>query len=159
MSIRSTPMRRRRMIAAIATIVVVPAIGFGAAAASGYFATPDTVKAALEDSNANPGQPGAHSALFLQGRTVNCTSSDNIVFDCTVASTAAVPAAGSVPYLQDYLGTTFPYSDDNGIVVGGCKGANSEGTRYTCFSGQRAVEEGTIGQGLLGAHLDGPTAG
>ena len=128
-----TPIRRKRsrrvvVIAGLATL----AIG-GAAAATAY---------RLSDDEVSRGLPGG-SAIF-EGTSPSCSSSDGVVFDCTLAS------APTEEVLADYTGTLEPFIDDTSHIAGGCRGITADGLQWTCYVGDRAVEEGIIGADFLG---------
>ena len=137
-----TPIRRRRsrrvvIIAGLATL----AIG-GAAAATAY---------RLSDDEVSKGLPGG-SAIF-EGTNPSCSSSDGVVFDCTLAS------APTVEVLDDYTGTLETFVDSTSHIAGGCRGITADGLQWTCYAGERAVEEGIIGPDFLGEFSPGPSRG
>ena len=138
-----TPIRRRRsrrvvVIAGLATL----AIG-GAAAATAY---------RLSDDEVSKGLPGG-SAIF-EGTNPSCTSHDDgIVFDCTLAS------APTEEVLDDYTGAAELFVDANKNIAGGCRGITADGLQWTCYAGERAVEEGIIGPDFLGEFSPGPSRG
>ena len=137
-----TPIRRRRsrrvvVIAGLATL----AIG-GAAAATAY---------RLSDDEVSNGLPGG-SAIF-EGTNPSCSSSDGVVFDCTLAS------APTVEVLDDYTGTLETFVDSTSHIAGGCRGITADGLQWTCYAGERAVEEGIIGPDFLGEFSPGPSRG
>ena len=137
-----TPIRRRRsrrvvVIAGLATL----AIG-GAAAATAY---------RLSDDEVSKGLPGG-SAIF-EGTNPSCSSSDGVVFDCTLAS------APTVEVLDDYTGTLETFVDSTSHIAGGCRGITADGLQWTCYAGERAVEEGIIGPDFLGEFSPGPSRG
>ena len=137
-----TPIRRKRsrrvvVIAGLATL----AIG-GAAAATAY---------RLSDDEVSKGLPGG-SAIFI-GTDPSCNSSDGVVFDCTLAS------APTEEVLDDYTGTLEPFIDDTSHIAGGCRGITADGLQWTCYAGERAVEEGIIGPDFLGELSQGPGRG
>jgi hypothetical protein len=95
-----------------------------------------------------------NGATMFQGTQPRCTEVEaGEVFDCTVAG----GPDKSVERLDDYLGTTEPLSSDDLVISGGCRSQDPEGIRWTCYIGQRAVDEGLIGQDFLGYHQ--PQAG
>ena len=137
-----TPIRRRRsrrvvVIAGLATL----AVG-GAAAATAY---------RLSDDEVSKGLPGG-SAIF-EGTNPSCSSSDGVVFDCTLAS------APTVEVLDDYTGTLETFVDSTSHIAGGCRGITADGLQWTCYAGERAVEEGIIGPDFLGEFSPGPSRG
>jgi len=138
-----TPIRRRRsrrvvVIAGLATL----AIG-GAAAATAY---------RLSDDEVSKGLPGG-SAIF-EGTNPSCTSHDDgIVFDCTLAS------APTVEVLDDYTGAAELFVDANKNIAGGCRGITADGLQWTCYVGDRAVEEDILSADLLGEYAPEPGRG
>lgn len=132
--------RSRTTIAAFAAAGIV-AVGAGAAAAVSLLSA-DTVE---------QGMPGS-SAIFI-GTDPTCTTSDNVVFDCTLAK------APTVEILDDYQGTKETFNDSEDNIAGGCIGEDPAGLRWTCYAGERAVEMDIIGPDLLGAHSEGPARG
>ena len=131
--------RTRRWIVAGAAGAVL-AVG-GVAAATGVFST-DTVER---------GMPGG-SVLF-QGTDPSCTTTDDVVFDCTLAH------APTEEVLGDYTGAAEVIVDETSHVNGGCRSIDAEGLRWTCFVGQRAVDEAIISQDFLGELTLGPGRG
>ena len=138
-----TPIRRRRsrrvvVIAGLATL----AIG-GAAAATAY---------RLSDDEVSKGLPGG-SAIF-EGTNPSCTSHDDgIVFDCRLAS------APTVEVLNDYTGAAELFVDANKNIAGGCRGITADGLQWTCYVGDRAVEEDILSADLLGEYAPEPGRG
>jgi len=138
-----TPIRRRRsrrvvVIAGLATL----AIG-GAAAATAY---------RLSDDEVSKGLPGG-SAIF-EGTNPSCTSHDDgIVFDCTLAS------APTEEVLDDYTGAAELFVDANKNIAGGCRGITADGLQWTCYIGDRAVQEGILSADLLGEYAPVPGRG
>jgi len=136
-SIRRKRSRRVVVIAGLATL----AIG-GAAAATAY---------RLSDDEVSKGLPGG-SAIF-EGTDPSCSSSDGVVFDCTLAS------APTEEVLADYTGTLETFVDSTLHIAGGCRGITADGLQWTCYAGKRAVEEGIIGPNFLGEFSPSPGRG
>ena len=136
-SIRRKRSRRVAVIAGLATL----AIG-GAAAATAY---------RLSDDEVSKGLPGG-SAIF-EGTNPSCTSSDGVVFDCTLAS------APTVEVLDDYTDTAELFVDANKNIAGGCRGITADGLQWTCYVGDRAVQEGILVADLLGQYAPEPGHG
>ena len=130
--------RRRWIVAGAAGAVL--AIG-GVAAAAGVFST-DAVE---------HGMPGG-SAIFT-GTQPTCTTEDDVVFDCTLAH------APTVEVLDDYTGSAQLIVDETSHINGGCRGVDAEGLHWTCYVGQRAVDEAILSQDLLGQVSLGPSYG
>ena len=130
--------RRVVIVAGLATL----AVG-GVAAATAY---------RLSDDEVSKGLPGG-SAIF-EGTSPSCTSHDDgIVFDCTLAS------APTVEVLDDYTGTLELFVDANKNIAGGCRGITADGLQWTCFVGDRAVQEGILSADLLGEYSPEPGHG
>jgi hypothetical protein len=134
--------RRHSRKIAVATVAGgLMLVGVGSAAAYSLL-SPATVA---------QGMPGS-SAIFT-GTDPTCTTSDHVVFQCTLERT---PTVGFVP---SYTGTKESFADGNNDVAGGCIGQDTLGLRWTCYAGQRAVQEGIIGSDYLGQHQNGPASG
>ncbi len=168
MPIPLTTRRRRRIIAAGA-ITAALAAGAGVAAALGAFSTDEVER----------GLPGG--AYIFTGTNPSCTTSDHVVFQCTLASrptpdpvlsngsqaakkfinrngqTVKVPLTNPGPV--DYLGRVEAITDDTKHIAGGCRGTDHAGLHWTCFVGRRAVTEKVIGPGLLGEFAPVPGVG
>ena len=95
--------------------------------------------------------PGG-SAIFID-TDPSCTTTDGVVFDCVLAH------APTVDMLSDYTGTLELIVDDTSHISGGCRGLDADGLHWTCFAGQRAVDEGILAQDLLGQASFGPGRG
>lgn len=140
--------RWRRKAVAVPAAVALGGLGIGAAAAAGLF-TSETVASSMTTSN-----------LLFGGATATCTTSDNVVFDCRLASpppgegtpdAGAAQAAGKpVPAVPaDYTAYALPFFVAD-KVAGGCRGVDAAGLRWTCYAGQAAVDQQIIGQDFLG---------
>jgi hypothetical protein len=97
------------------------------------------------------GLPGG-SVIFV-GTDPTCTTDDHVVFECTLSS------APTEEVLGDYTDSAQLFTDADGDIAGGCRGRDREGLHWTCFAGDRAVDEEILVADLLGQHLDGPTRG
>jgi hypothetical protein len=129
-------------VGAAVGIVGVVGLSGAVAAATGVF-THDHVERGMPNG-----------ATMFQGTTPHCTEVEaGVVFDCEVPG----GPDKSVERLDDYLGTIEPLSSDDLVISGGCRSQDHEGIRWTCYVGQRAVDEGLIGQDFLGYHQ--PVAG
>jgi hypothetical protein len=136
------PRRRKRL--AVGAAVAVGALGLSGAvaAATGVFSS----------DHVERGMP--NGATMFQGTHPKCSEVEaGVVFDCEVPG----GPDKSVESLDDYLGTIEPLSSDDLVISGGCRSEDHEGIRWTCYVGQRAVDEGLIGQDFLGFHQ--PVAG
>jgi hypothetical protein len=131
---------RSRKLIALGALGGALAIG-GAAAAAGVFSA-DTIER---------GMPGG-SAIFA-GTDPTCTTSDDVVFECTLAH----PPTAEI--LVDHTDSAQLIVDDESRINGGCRGQDAEGLRWTCYVGDRAVEEGILVAELLGQQLSGPSHG
>jgi hypothetical protein len=80
----------------------------------------------------------------IQGIAPSCTTTDSIVYDCTIPE---YPADGRA---LDMTGFTTIIVDDTSHVSGGCRATSEEATRFTCFIGQRAIDEQIVGPDYLG---------
>jgi hypothetical protein len=89
------------------------------------------------------------AGAVLQGAVPSCTTIDNVEFRCTFEKYPG--AALSTPERQVTLGQTEPIVDDTSHVSGGCRALSEDGVFWTCFVGQMAIDEGTIGANYLGA--------
>jgi hypothetical protein len=132
-------LRRRRKALLIGAGAMTLAFG-GAAAAAGLFSH-ETVER---------GMPGG--AQIFAGTNPSCTSSDGIVFDCVLAT---APVGEPI----NNLGTVEMIVDEASKINGGCRSTDEAGMRWTCFIGQRAVDEQIISANLLGQPLTGPASG
>lgn len=79
----------------------------------------------------------------VQGFTPTCSTVDSIEFTCEIPD---YPARGVV----DRTGEIQVIVDDTGHLSGGCRSANPNGTVWTCFVGQRSVDEGVVHPPTLG---------
>jgi hypothetical protein len=139
----SRPRRRRGRLAIAVTAGLVVAGGAGVAAAIGALSSPDEVAQSLPAG-----------AIMFAGTMPTCTATaDDAVFDCTLAT----PPTQEV--LDHYTGTIEPIVDAIHVVAGGCRAVADDGLRWTCYTGQRAVDEGLIGQDFLGEVVNGPGRG
>jgi hypothetical protein len=132
----------RRRHKAVLIGASVATLAFGAAAAAAGLFSHDEIER---------GMPGG--AVIFAGTNPVCTSGDGVVFDCLLTS----PPEGSASLL--YLGTVEPIVDDTSKVSGGCRSNDAAGMKWTCFIGQRAVDELIISADMLGQQQSGPSAG
>ncbi|MCU1387736.1 MAG: hypothetical protein JWL72_1074 [Ilumatobacteraceae bacterium] len=131
----------RRSVVAIAVLGTL-AVG-GAAAATAIH---------LSDDEVSNGLPGG-SAIF-EGTHPTCTNSgDGVVYDCTLAS------APTAEVLSDYVGTLELFVDSAKNIAGGCRGITADGLQWTCYVGDRAVQEGILSSDLLGQYSPEPGRG
>jgi hypothetical protein len=138
---QSRPARlRSRRILAIGSLAV---LGIGGAAAA--------AAVTMSSDDVSHGLPGG--SLIFQGTNPACTSTDGVVFDCTLAS---VPTQESMP---DYTGAAELFVDKDLNIAGGCRGKGADGLEWTCYLGQRAVDEGILSADLLGQNSPSPGRG
>jgi hypothetical protein len=89
------------------------------------------------------------AGAVLQGAVPACTTTDNAEFDCTFER---YPGADRpIPELSVTLGQTEVIVDDTSRVSGACRALSEDGLRWTCYVGQRAVNEGIVVEARLGA--------
>ena len=185
------PRRTRRGLVFVGGIGGLVLAGTGVAAAFGAFAADEVAH----------GMPGG-SAIFV-GTDPTCTTTDDVVFECTLArppaggdidttppptgpgeqqldgppaeaeeleaSSANEPAQSEAPEGEpsaspesvevDHTGSNQLYVDADQKIAGACVGQDAEGLHWTCYAGERAVEEGLLVADLLGNHLSGPVHG
>lgn len=110
-----------------------------ATAAPATTATPDTTPPTTVPILRVPLPAGA----VLQGLPASCTTIDSIEFDCTI------PAYPDI-VLIDMTGYTTPIVDDTSHVSGGCRATSADALRWTCFVGQRSIDEGIVAASSLG---------
>lgn len=82
----------------------------------------------------------------IQGIVPSCTTTDSIAYDCAIAEFPE-PGVGTV---VDYTGYVTEIVDDTSHVSGGCRSTSADATRYTCYVGQRAIDEQTVDARRLG---------
>jgi hypothetical protein len=161
---------RRAIAGAIGAVAVIGASA-AAAAATGVF----------DSDEVERGMP--NGATIFQGTVPECTEiEDGVVFRCHVPggpqlieSTASyqevqcpegADSKASACYAiggpkraeptSSYVGVIQVLSSDELIVSGGCVGQDRAGTEWICYVGQRAVDEGLIGQDFLGTQQPAP---
>lgn len=132
------------MIGAVAGTLLV---GGGVAAAAGIFSsTPDEVERGI---------PGG--SVIVTGTDPRCTTVDGIIFDCMLAH---VPTEDISLYAdRDFVGALYDTVDDQSITNGGCRAQDPEGLHWTCYVGERAVEENILDSGNLGEFEPFPGVG
>jgi hypothetical protein len=140
---RRTTTKRRRSRRVVLGLAVGALVVAGAGTA--------TAISLLSSEEVAHGLPGG-SAIF-EGTNPACTTGDHVEFQCTLAS------APTVEVLDDYTNAAELFADANGDIAGGCRGRDAAGLHWTCWAGERAVDEGILVSDLLGQHLDGPTHG
>ncbi len=115
--------------------------------------SPDTAPATMQPSTLPPTTTPPTTTLApvplpagarIQGVSPSCTTIDSIVYDCTIPE---YPADGRAP---DMTGYTTIIVDDTSHVSGGCRSVSTDATKFTCYVGQRAIDEGIVGADSLG---------
>jgi len=132
--------RRSRRIAVIGAVAV---LGIGGAAAAAV--------STMSSDEVSQGLPGG--SMIFQGTNPSCTSTDGVVFQCTLAS----PPTQEVQ--DDYTNSAQLFVDADSNIAGGCRGQSADGLHWTCYLGQRAVDEEILAADLLGQHEAGPSRG
>jgi hypothetical protein len=121
--------------------LAVLGVGGAAAAAVSTMSTDDVTH----------GLPGG--SMIFQGTNPSCSSSDGVVFRCTLAS------APTAEVLGDYTNAAELFVDQDLNIAGGCRGESADGLAWTCYLGQRAVDEGILSADLLGQYSPSPGQG
>jgi hypothetical protein len=104
-----------------------------------------TVGVTPEPSVIDPTPVPLPNGAVLNGIAPTCTATtDAMVFKCTI------PAFPEPVGTLDYTGYVTAIVDETSHVSGGCRATNSDATAYLCYIGQRAIDEQTISQELLG---------
>ena len=139
--LRPPPRRRSRrgvMLAAFVALVAVPSAAVAGISLIG------------EDDVARSIPAGT---LWLQGTEPSCTVVvQDVEYHCTLGRAPGEEIA-------DWHGTVEPTVDATQHVNGGCRSLNSEGTEWSCYIGEAAVEQEIIGRGFLGEKVSGPGVG
>ena len=105
----------------------------------------------MSSDEVSQGLPGG--SMIFQGTNPTCTSADNIVFQCTLAS------APTEEVEDDYTNSAQLFVDSDLNIAGGCRGQSADGLHWTCYLGQRAVDEQILAADLLGQHEPAPGRG
>jgi hypothetical protein len=132
--------RRTRRIVVIGSLAV---LGVGGAAAAAV--------ATMSSDEVSHGLPGG--SMIFQGTNPSCSSSDDVVFQCTLAS------APTAEVLSDYTNAAELFVDQDLNIAGGCRGQSADGLKWTCYLGQRAVDEQILSADLLGQYSPSPGRG
>ena len=143
MLVSSQPSRTRKRTRRIVVIGAVAVLGIGGAAAAAV--------STMSSDEVSRGLPGG--SMIFQGTNPSCTSSDHIVFQCTLAS------APTQEVLDDYTNSAQLFVDGDLNIAGGCRGQSADGLHWTCYLGQRAVDEEILAADLLGQHETAPSRG
>jgi hypothetical protein len=147
-----------RRVAIAGGLLGLALAGTGVAAALGQLSTDEVER----------GMPGG--SWILLGTDPTCTTADDVVYDCTLTNPPRpewtnityrrIDSRGDgswelgpgSPHLIDgeYNGRLELIVDDQSRVAGGCVGQDDAGMHWTCYVGERAVDEGIVGADLLG---------
>jgi hypothetical protein len=132
--------RRSRRVVALSALAV---LGIGGAAAAAV--------STMSSDEVSHGLPGG--SMIFQGTNPSCSSTDGVVFECTLAS------APTEEVSNDYTGAAELFVDKDLNIAGGCRGRSADGLKWTCFLGQRAVDEEILAADLLGQYSPTPGRG
>jgi hypothetical protein len=131
---------RRTAVALVAAAIAVP----GAALAANELLSSEDVARSLPAGT-----------RMLQGTDPSCTVvRDQAEYRCTLAR---APRGEIAP--GQFKGTVEPTVDGHSTVNGGCRALTADGTEWSCYLGQTAVDQKIIGPGLLGERSEGPGVG
>lgn len=129
---------RRLALVCVVLAVAIPGIAIGADA----LLTPDEVA---------QGMPAG--TLALEGTDPSCVVvEEGVEYRCTLSRPPA-------PEFDDWLGAVESTVGPDGRVNGGCRSLDPEGTEWSCYLGQAAVDQEIIGESLLGTESSGPAVG
>jgi hypothetical protein len=129
---------RRLALVGVVLAVAIPGIAIGADA----LLSPDEVA---------QGMPAG--TLALAGTEPTCVVvEEGVEYRCTLAR-------APFPEFDDWLGTVESTVGPDNRVNGGCRALDHEGTEWSCYLGQAAVEQEIIGESLLGQESSGPAVG
>ena len=137
------PRRNRRRTRRIVAISALAVLGVGGAAAAAV--------TTMSSDDVSHGLPGG--SMIFQGTNPSCSSTDGVVFRCTLAS------APTTEVQSDYTGAAELFVDQDLNIAGGCRGQSVDGLAWTCYFGQRAVDEGILSADLLGQYSPSPGRG
>jgi len=137
------PSRTRKRTRRIAVIGAVAVLGIGGAAAAAV--------STMSSDEVSQGLPGG--SMIFQGTNPSCTSTDGVVFQCTLES------APTQEVEDDYTNSAQLFVDADLNIAGGCRGQSADGLHWTCYLGQRAVDEQILAADLLGQHEPAPGRG
>ena len=137
------PSRTRRRSRRVVVIGALAVLGIGGAAAA--------AAVTMSSDDVSHGLPGG--SMIFQGTNPSCSSTDGVVFQCTLAS------APTAEVLNDYTNAGELFVDKDLNIAGGCRGRSADGLQWTCYLGQRAVDEGILAADLLGQHEPSPGRG
>ena len=137
------PRRNRRRTRRIVAISALAMLGVGGATAAAV--------STMSSDDVSNGLPGG--SMIFQGTNPSCSSSDGVVFQCTLAS------APTEDVQADYTNTAELFVDQDLNIAGGCRGQSADGLAWTCYLGQRAVDEGILSADLLGQYSPSPGRG
>ena len=136
--------RLRSRGAVVATIAgAVLLVGAGAAAAVAFLTPADVAR----------GLP-AGSVVFA-GVNPTCETTDKAgdTLSC------AVDGGLKSTEVSDWTGTIETFTSPDSTIGGACRSQDARGAEWTCFVGQKAVDENLLGPDMIGLHVDGPLRG
>jgi len=137
------PRRRRSRRTGLALVAAAVAIPGAALAASSLLSSEDVARSLPAGTR------------MLQGTGPSCTVvHDQVEYRCTLAR---APRGEIAP--GQFRGTVEPTVDAHSIVNGGCRSLNADGTVWSCYLGQAAVDQKIIGPDFLGEKSAGPGVG
>jgi hypothetical protein len=160
-SLTATRVRARRRsssivlaAAAVAGVAIVGAVltaprpqtvAVDAAAAPPPATEPATTPPPTASPTTLPALAYPDGGMMLGGQRPLCTALDATSYSCTLPE----PFPGDVPNYDDTGYAEF-YTDDTGVVTGGCRSTSADASAWICYVGERAVEQQIIGDGFLG---------
>jgi hypothetical protein len=131
---------RRTVVALVAAAIAVP----GAALAANELLSSEDVARSLPAGT-----------RMLQGTEPSCTVvREQVEYRCTLAR---APRGDIAP--GQLKGTVEPTVDAHSIVNGGCRSLTADGTEWSCYLGQAAVDQRIISRDFLGEKSQGPGVG
>ena len=138
--LRRTRVRRRRLLASVATLAIAAP---GIAYAASTFISADQVAAGLP--------AGTH---MLQGTDPRCSViRAGVEYHCVLSKLPAQPE------VADLKGTVEPTVDATRHVNGGCRSLTSDGREWQCYIGHTAVVQQIVSAGFLGEYMPEPGRG
>ena len=120
------PSRTRKRSRRIAVIGAVAVLGIGGAAAAAV--------STMSSDEVSRGLPGG--SMIFQGTNPSCTSTDGVVFQCTLAS------APTQEVEDDYTNSAQLFVDADPNIAGGCRGQSADGSALDLLSGATRCRRG-----------------
>jgi hypothetical protein len=135
---RHTRRRRRVIGGAAALAILLP----GGALAANLLSTEDVARSMPAGTK------------FLVGTTPKCeVVEEGVEYRCTIAGHFESEIDGSLK------GTVEPTVDASKHVNGGCRSLTDDGREWSCYVGEKAVEQQIIGKDFLGEYAPAPGVG